>query len=251
MLLTLFVALLAGCWQIFVAAPYYREARKMAELDRMGVTYVCAPRAPPVFRRVFGDRWFQRITRVRREVCADDRRLLAVVERCRHLESLELFFARALHPKDFARLGGLRHLKNLALYGADFDDEGMVYVGHIVRLETLDLGLTSITDTGLTHVASLENLESLSLNGTAITDRGLIFLTSLERLETLSLRGTDVTDRGMKVVGSLPNLRRLKLRNTVRGISSIYSDPFPNTTQVSQECVTELKEKNPQLRVYR
>ena len=252
MLLTLLVAVLAGCYHIFVAVPYQREVRKMAELSRMGATYTTAPRGPSLLCHVSGSRRFQRITRVRCEACTDDRRLLAVVERCQHLECLKLFRSRGLHPKDFDRLNCLRHLTDLGLYWSDIDDEGLAYIGQINSLDMLSLEATGVTDTGLAHLAGLENLRSLSLNGTSITDKGLMSLASLKRLETLSLRGTEVTDNGMQVVESLPNLRRLELRMNIdylRGVTSFLPEPFPNSTRVTQERVTEMRDKMPKLRI--
>jgi hypothetical protein len=223
----------------------------MDELQGIGAVCTSAPRGPWFWRRLFGDQWFRRIVQVERNACTDDQRLLSLLEKCHHVESLRLTNSRNLKPRDWSRLQHLTHLRLFNLARTGLDDEGLAYLGKIENLEWLDVQLNPISDTGVAHIARLKNLKYLSLNRTAITDRGLRSLIALKELRTLSLRGTDVTDDGVQQVLALPKLRCLNLRMRLIDaprVSSVF--PFPNQTRVTEECVADLRKKAPQLRIH-
>jgi len=253
LLFVLLIAVLLKCFLAFVYLPYRREVRNMDELKSLGVRYTSVPRGPQLLRKLFGDRWFHRVVSVQRG-SLDDRRMLAVLERCRHLEDLDLTNSGGLSSTDFARLRKLDRLKGLDLFRTSANDETLGYVGELHSLKSLTLDLTSVTDAGLKHLTSLKDLKTLSLNGTAITDKGLESVIALKQLKTLSLRGTEVTDDGIRLLTSVPTLRLLKLRRSVDfarlpRVSSFLPPPFPNDTRVTEECVTEMRKKMPQLRI--
>lgn len=251
LLFVLMVAVLLQCYLVFVYFPYRREVRNMDELKSLEVRYDSVPHGPRLLRKVFGDRWFHRVVRVQRG-SLDDRRMLAVLERSRHLEYLDLTNSRGLSSTDFARLRKLDRLKGPDLFRTSANDEVLGYVGELHNMENLTLDLTSVTDAGLKHITGLTNLKNLSLNGTSITDKGLESVIALKELETLKLRGTEVTDDGIRLLTSVPTLRLLCLRRRfdfARGVSSFLPPPFPNDTRVTEECVTEMRKKVPQLHI--
>lgn len=84
-----------------------------------------------------------------------------------------------------------------AYLGPKADDETMVQVGQLDRLESLNLSGTSVTDAGLAHVKGLTLLRGLVLDHTKITDAGLAHLKGLKDLRRVILWKTQVSDEGV------------------------------------------------------
>ncbi|HVC92187.1 MAG TPA: hypothetical protein VND64_00775 [Pirellulales bacterium] len=135
----------------------------------------------------------------------------------------------------FAWLKALPDVRSLYVNGAPITDEGLVSLGHLKRLETIELHDTAVTGTGLKSLHGLKHLTRMRLNGskvsdlglaelggltglenlalqfTAVSATGLTHLAGLRELQTLSLSGAGVTDAGLKQLRNLPNLFMLEL----------------------------------------
>jgi hypothetical protein len=77
----------------------------------------------------------------------------------------------------------------------------MAEVGHLTKLDSLDLGWTQVTDAGLSHVAGLPKLRWLRLDSTTISDEGLRKLRALPKLHEIRLNDTAVTAAAVTAFG--------------------------------------------------
>jgi hypothetical protein len=137
-------------------------------------------------------------------------------------------FFDALQPDD---LYTVLNLKNI-------DDPGLIHVGKLTGLHSLDIRNSRVTDAGLVHLQNLtslialglsetnvgdegikclqclSNLKRLFLSQTQISNVGLSYLQSLIKLEDLSLMNTNISDSGLKYIYYMRNLERLILIGT-------------------------------------
>ena len=77
----------------------------------------------------------------------------------------------------------------------------MAEVGHLTKLDALDLGWTQVTDAGLSHVVGLPKLRWLRLDSTTISDEGLRKLQAIPKLHEISLNDTAVTAAAVTAFG--------------------------------------------------
>jgi hypothetical protein len=82
-------------------------------------------------------------------------------------------------------------------------------IGHLGRLEILNLFGPSVTDTRLNCVSGLANLKEMKLNGTQVGGSGLKHLKGLSRLRVLRFEDTPVGDAGLKHLTDLNDLKEL------------------------------------------
>jgi internalin A len=107
------------------------------------------------------------------------------------------------------------HVTDAQLYSRSMAaDAIMEHVGHLSRLERLDVAITSFTDAEAAHLAGLRELVRLDLGGTLITNAGLENLKGLNQLQFLDLRLSQVSDAGLPHLKGLTNLRVLHLSST-------------------------------------
>jgi len=88
-------------------------------------------------------------------------------------------------------------------------DAVLSHIGHLSRLEDLELVMAPVTDDGLSRIRGLNNLRRLSINSAAVSDAGLAHLGGLKSLEHLILCETGVTGSGLAYLKGLPSLRIL------------------------------------------
>jgi hypothetical protein len=93
-------------------------------------------------------------------------------------------------------LGGLIHLRSLALDRTDVTDAGLPTLSQLPSLTSLSLRFTSVSDEGLKVVGDLPNLAWLYLTGSRITDASIDQLVRLKNLKELYIRWTYVTNAG-------------------------------------------------------
>ena len=74
---------------------------------------------------------------------------------------------------NLARLLADPDLAAVHLCHASISDRGLVHLGRLKQLTTLDLADTDVTDAGLGHLRGLEDLLVLNLRGTKVTDAGV------------------------------------------------------------------------------
>jgi hypothetical protein len=107
---------------------------------------------------------------------------------------------------DLLRVKPLARLEELILRDTQVSDVGLENIRSFERLKIVDLRNTNVTDAGLEHLEGLTNLWDLSLNNTQVTDIGLEHLKGFTDLWSLSLKNTQVTPEGVqKLQEALPN----------------------------------------------
>ncbi len=100
-------------------------------------------------------------------------------------------------PSLMSSLTNLQQLRSLNLRAAKLNDPGLVYIGKITRLESLDLkGNPKITDAGLQHLSNLRRLNYLNVDGCAISIDGIIQLKHLP-LTRIELAGDRTSPRDL------------------------------------------------------
>ncbi len=113
-----------------------------------------------------------------------------------------------------ARVGRLRGLESLTLNGCKgVTDAGMVHVGRLGQLTSLDVGFTSISGVSLKDFAGLSRLKRLDLPSTSVSDAELAHVRGLTSLEWLQIFGNSpgITDEGLAHLRHLVNLKVISL----------------------------------------
>jgi serine/threonine protein kinase/Leucine-rich repeat (LRR) protein len=127
-------------------------------------------------------------------------------------------FYGAKQTADDALLAELRHLpalQTLVLWGCDqVTDGGLIALGKLPNLRSLDLGVTRISDKGVENLKPLGGLENLNLSYTQVTDAGLAHLAGMKQLQALGLDSLTVTDEGLQHLEGLTELTHLNLLST-------------------------------------
>jgi hypothetical protein len=110
-----------------------------------------------------------------------------------------LFHPRDLSPKWLVDRIGFDYTGAVvsARLGPKADDDTMVQVEHLDRLENFSLIGTNVTDAGLAHLRGHLLLREVDLGQTKITDAGLTHLKGLKNLRVITLWNTRVTDEGV------------------------------------------------------
>ncbi len=157
--------------------------------DRMRKLSKDGPPGSTWLRRLIGNEYFFRVSRV--EV---------------HGERIDDTFLAAIKR--------LADIRGLSVGGPSLTDEGVKHISKMNRLEALNVSGRRVTDQGLLYLKDLKSLGHLGLVNTRITDKGLVHLRSFRVLTTLNLNGTPVTDKGLKHIEPLTNLLMLDLGNT-------------------------------------
>ncbi len=88
------------------------------------------------------------------------------------------------------------------------DDELLLIVNRIRKIDMLDLHHTTISNDGIKHLTKLENLKELRLKGNTAIDNGCMqYIKQIKGLEFLHLRHTSVNVDGLKEIVSLQSLK--------------------------------------------
>ena len=123
-------------------------------------------------------------------------------------------FTRRASDAELIRVGKLKRLERLDLYGSSVTERGLAHLKGSAHLQTLMLVRTKVGDAGLAQLSGMKQLRILSLEGTELTDRGLANVAGLTALEDLNLAGTSVSDAGLAHLTGLTKLRALDLSRT-------------------------------------
>jgi beta-lactamase regulating signal transducer with metallopeptidase domain/5-hydroxyisourate hydrolase-like protein (transthyretin family) len=162
----------------------------------------------------------------------------------------------------FARLPAL---KNLALEGSAFSDEGLRHLEGMKQLRGLSIGMNRkpITDAGVQHLADLTRLEQLGLQGASLSDEGVMGLKNLKNLKRLFLNSDGrwgeekITDASVNTLAALTNLQELFLQNsriTDQGAKRLIELPklqtlWLSSSALSEQTREELKRRRPSLKL--
>jgi hypothetical protein len=95
-----------------------------------------------------------------------------------------------LGPNNFADVTRV----DLAARGTD---EVLAYVGHLSRLQSLNVMASTVTDAGMAHLDGLTRLQALTLAYTRVSDASLPHLKRLTGLRKLDLWQTKVSEIGL------------------------------------------------------
>jgi hypothetical protein len=141
------------------------------------------------------------------------------------LVGLSLYMNVNAHAKDYKlnttfgdswleRLKGLPHLRSLNLENTDVKGPGLVFVGTLSTLESLNLTLCPVTDEPLAPIGELTRLKVMGLASTRVTGTGFRSLQNLKSLENLNLHCAPVNDAGLEWIGKMSSLLRLEIVHT-------------------------------------
>lgn len=144
-----------------------------------------------------------------------------------------------LGPEEYKRLGAIKGLKSLTLYGGKktLTDATLPLLAPLAEtLEELNTEGTHITDAGLAGFAALKNLKSLaffhpSLDLKEFNGSGYAALKDLPKLEKLTIAGTRADDRLMAAVGQLTQLKDFRTWHTHQSqAGNAALEKLPNLT---------------------
>jgi hypothetical protein len=141
------------------------------------------------------------------------------------LVGLSLYMKVDAHAKDYKlnvefgdewleRLKGLPHLRTLDLENTNVRGPGLVFVGKLRTLESLNLTLCPVTDEPLSALGELTRIKVLGMASTRVTGVGFRFLQNLKTLENLNLHNAPVDDAGLEWIGRMSSLIRLEIVHT-------------------------------------
>ena len=149
-----------------------------------------------------------------------------------------------LGAAEFELIGGLRHLKNLTLYGGckGLNDETLPLLAGLVELETLGTDGLRVSDDGLRHFAAFKNLRSASFFHTSFrlegfTGAGFAHLRDCPKLERLTVAGMSMGDEGFAAIATIVQLRDLSTWHTYqteRGNAEIAKLPNLRSLKLGQ-----------------
>src|SRR5262249_49746026 len=94
-----------------------------------------------------------------------------------------------------AQIGHLSRLEELDIEGTEAGDSGLANLERLTHLKTLTLGDWDLTDPRF--LQTMTELEELKIDDSPISDAGLARRKGLTRIRTLVLIGTNVTDAGL------------------------------------------------------
>ncbi len=149
-----------------------------------------------------------------------------------------------LGDAEFRRLGRLKDLKALTLYGGckGLNDETLPLLSGLTRLEELQVDGLQATDAGLAQIAVLTNLRSIaffhpSLDLKGFDGSGFAALKALPKLERLTVAGTRFDDKGMAAIAEIGQLREFRTwhtHQTQAGNSSLEKLPALRVLRLGQ-----------------
>lgn len=151
---------------------------------------------------------------------------------------------RKLIGEDF-----FRDVVDVDLNRTQINDEWLIRLNDLPKIERLNLAYTSVSDSGFERLTGLRNLRSaipdetrctdrslahlaaaspdlreLAIGGSGVTDAGLAEIARFKRLRTLVLTGAEITDEGLRQIEALGELEMLWIAEapiTDRGLQSV------------------------------
>jgi hypothetical protein len=145
-----------------------------------------------------------------------------VVEKDGAITKLSFRDCAKLGEGEYRRIGSLKGLKSLTLYGGKktLTDETLpLLTGLAASLEELNTEGTHLTDAGLAPLAAFRNVRSMSffhpsLDVKGFDGSGFSVLKELPKLERLTIAGTRFNDKGMEAVAQIVQLRDFRTWHT-------------------------------------
>ncbi len=251
MLVLLFILCAALAWVGKDLARYRREKtvvdqilacggrvsyeHQMRQLLEHGPDYEQHPEGNPVFRFVFGDHLYSKVSGVvlpskhANELIPELYKLPGIEElRLRNfritseamdglvkMPHLEVLYLEGVEYSldEFRQLAKSESLRTLSLLGTSVSDEILKQCRHFDRLERIYLHKPKVTNEGIAALGDVTNLRELELNWlpTSISDQGLEPLGQLPNLEKLVIGNAPFGDPTLKAISQLPKMKWLIL----------------------------------------
>ncbi|MDB5320015.1 MAG: protein-coupled receptor [Phycisphaerales bacterium] len=113
----------------------------------------------------------------------------------------------------FDHLGHITRLESLNVISTKFNDAWMPHIAKLTNLKTLRFTNNGkLTDAGMEQLAGLRNLVQFSVVGTQITGRAYAKFDGFTKLTRVSHRGSQIDDEGLKeLCDHVPNLESISL----------------------------------------
>ena len=117
-----------------------------------------------------------------------------------------------INDQEMIELARMPRLERLDLSHTRITDEGMHYLKPAPKIADLNLFYAEqITDQGITAIKDWKHLRRLNVRGTRISDGTLEIVSHLTGLEALDIANTPITDNGLDYLITLTNLKELTL----------------------------------------
>ncbi len=154
-----------------------------------------------------------------------DKMLAVLAQLLPDLDTLDLR-STGVSDDGLRALAGMKKLRQLSLpirneftaFAAKSDctlnGSGLVHIGQLTELQTLNCGYADVTDATVKHLTGLKKLEVLDLSLSLITTAVITTLAELPELKTLTLLQTPIDNTALKELAKLKKLQGLDLRKT-------------------------------------
>jgi Leucine-rich repeat (LRR) protein len=224
---TALALLTIACLWMGIVAPRARDQRlAVARIESLGGSvlydYQWDPPAKPVsnpqrpgpawLRRVIGDGYFERVSKVTLDKTAVSDVDMQVIGRLRGVEILQLNDTN-ISDAGLREIRSWKGLRYLGLMHSQITSAGLNHLKGLQQLNDLIIPETQVDDAGLTAIAQLKRLDTLNLDGTRITSQSLSQVSHLP-LTILGLQHTLVDDRGVADLGRMKSLMWLLVTGT-------------------------------------
>jgi Leucine-rich repeat (LRR) protein len=123
-------------------------------------------------------------------------------------------------------------------------DSDLIELGHLPKLERLDLSFTRITDRGILYLKSAANLVEVNLAfAERLGDQGQAAIQQWKHLKRLNLRGTKIADNTVSAAAALPELEVLDISYTDAldsGLDALATAPKLKELSIGGLRITEV-----------
>jgi hypothetical protein len=110
-------------------------------------------------------------------------------------------------------LAGLDHLEDFELSGGHISKRVFDCVGRLANLKRLRISNSNVNDEGLLAITSLKKLEWLRLDGCqALSEDALLTIAQLSNLRDITLDGTVIRGSKLTAIAEMPELKRIEIR---------------------------------------
>jgi hypothetical protein len=151
------------------------------------------------------------------------------------LQHLDLFQSRNVSDEAMRHAANFQQLKFLKITNTKIGDAGLREIAKLKNLEDLQAsGLNEPTEAGLMQLGQLQKLRTLDLGNSAVADNCVKAFASLGQLKTLTLNGTRITDAGALNFAKMQQLEDLVLGRTVSNKTVFELRKLMPKTRISQ-----------------
>lgn len=221
----LIIVTLLAVWLGWIAERAERQRRAVAAIHAAGGTVVYAhevdehrarrsnpppPPGPTWLHAWIGPHYFQRVEIIYLMPLSDQKREPLPLRDCVGARSLTVH-QRHLTARQLEAIGDVGSLDELILYVDTFDDEGLVHLARLNRLESLTIHGGAFSAEGIACLCQIPNLKDLVMFRTRVEPGGFQALSKLSTVEQLDLMFVACRDEDLAAIGAMPALKHLRL----------------------------------------